>query len=69
MASRWLSSTLDALDRKYSGERALGFSRIGRSETAWFLQEALLEEQTVVPPNAERIQKIKDLIRRVDGAG
>jgi hypothetical protein len=47
----------------------VGFSLIGRSETAWFLQEALLEEQTLVPPDAERIDKLKALIKIVDRAG
>jgi hypothetical protein len=42
---------------------------LGRRETAWFLQEALLEEQTLVPPDAERIRKIKALIKIVDHAG
>jgi hypothetical protein len=69
MATRWLPSTLDALHRKCSTDGAAGFSTIGRRETAWFLQEALLEEQTLVPPDAERIQKIKALIRLVDHAG
>ncbi len=37
-------------------------SKIGRAETSWFLQEALLEEQTFVPPDNERIRKLKDLL-------
>jgi hypothetical protein len=69
MASRWLPSTLDALHRRCDGEGAAGFSKIGRCETAWFLQEALLEEQTLVPPDTERIQKIKALIEIVDRSG
>jgi hypothetical protein len=69
MATRWLPATLDALHRKCSTEGAAGFSMLGRHETAWFLQEALLEEQTIVPPNAERIRKIKALIKMVDHAG
>jgi hypothetical protein len=69
MASRWLPPTLDALHRRCSGEGGVGFSLIGRSETAWFLQEALLEEQTLVPPDAERINKLKALIKIVDRAG
>jgi hypothetical protein len=69
MASRWLPPTLDALHRRCSGEGAVGFSLIGRSETAWFLQEALLEEQTLVPPDAERINKLKALIKIVDHTG
>jgi hypothetical protein len=66
MASRWLPTNLDALQRKCSSDGGAGLSTIGRSETAWFLQEALLEEETFVPPNAERIQKIKALIKLVD---
>ena len=66
MARRWLSSTLDALQRKFDADGAAGFSKIGRCETAWFLQEALLEEQRFVPPDAERIQKLKALIQLVD---
>jgi hypothetical protein len=69
MAGRWLPSTLDALHRKCNTEGAAGFSRLGRCETAWFLQEALLEEQAFVPPDAERIQKIKALIKLVDHTG
>jgi hypothetical protein len=69
MATRWLPATLDALHRKCSTEGAAGFSMLGRRETAWFLQEALLEEQTLVPPDAERIRKIKALIKLVDHAG
>jgi hypothetical protein len=68
MASRYSPSTLDALHRKCSAEGDSFFSRIGRSETSWFLQEALLEEQTVVPRNAERIDKLKALIKLVDRA-
>jgi len=55
------------LQRKCSTDGSDGLSKIGRSETAWFLQEALLEEQTFVPRNAERIQKIKAMIKLVDG--
>ena len=69
MASRWLPSSLDALHRKWSTEDAARLSKIGRCETAWFLQEALLEEQTLIPPDAERIQKIKSLIKLVDYSG
>jgi hypothetical protein len=69
MASRWLSSTLDALHRKYNAEGAKDLSRIGRCETAWFLQEALREEQMVVPPDAERIRKIEGLIELVNHTG
>jgi hypothetical protein len=69
MASRWLPATLDALHRKCSTEGPAGFSKIGRCETAWFLQEALLVEQTFIPPDAERIQKIKALIELVDHTG
>jgi len=69
MASRWLPPTLDALHRKCSSDGVAGFSLIGRAETAWFLQEALLEEQTLVPPDAERISKLKALIKIVDHAG
>lgn len=53
------------MHRKCSSDGGAGLSTIGRSETAWFLQEALLEEETFVPPNAERIQKIKALIKLV----
>ena len=69
MASRWLPSTLDALHRRCNSEEATRLSKIGRCETAWFLQEALLEEQTLIPPDAERIQKIKALIKLVDQTG
>jgi hypothetical protein len=69
MATRWLPSTLDALHRKCSTEGAASFSKIGRRETAWFLQEALLEEQRLVRPDAERIRKIKALIKLVDHTG
>jgi hypothetical protein len=41
-------------------------SKIGRAETSWFLQEALLEEQTFIPPNAERIRKLRTLLDIVD---
>lgn len=66
MASRWLPSDLEVLQRRCSSAGSDGLSKIGRSETAWFLQEALKEEQTFIPPNAERIQKIKALIKLVD---
>ena len=69
MASRWLPSTLDALHRKCHTEGAAGFSKLGRCETAWFLQEALQEEQTLVPPDTDRIRKIKALIKLVDHTG
>ncbi len=69
MASRFTPSTLDALHRRCSAEGDSGFSKIGRSETAWFLQEALLEEQTIIPPDAERISKLKALIKLVGCAG
>jgi hypothetical protein len=69
MASRWLPSTLDALHLRCSTKGAAGLSTIGRHETAWFLQEALQEEQTLVPPDAERIRKIKALIKLVDHTG
>lgn len=66
MASRWLPSNLEALQRKCSTDGSDGLSKIGRAETAWFLQEALQVEQTFIPPNAERIQRIKALIKLVD---
>jgi len=66
MASRWLPSSLDALHRKVTTQGSAKLSTIGREETAWFLQEALLVEQTFIPPNAERIQKLKTLIDLVD---
>ncbi len=66
MARRWLPSTLDALRCKCTAEGNPGFSKIGRAETAWFLQEALLEEQTIVPPDADRIKQLKALIKMVD---
>ncbi|MGD0836844.1 MAG: hypothetical protein ABSB49_09410 [Polyangia bacterium] len=66
MATRWLPSTLDALHRRCSNEGAASLSKIGRRETAWFLQEALFEEQKLVRPDAERIRKIKALIKLVD---
>jgi hypothetical protein len=66
MASRWLPSNLEALHRRCSTDGSDGLSKIGRAETAWFLQEALKEEQTFIPPNSERIQKLKALIKLVD---
>jgi len=69
MASKWLPSNLEALRRKCNTEGAAGLSRIGRSETAWFLQEALLEEEAFVPPDDERIQNLKALIKLVDSQG
>lgn len=69
MARRWLPSTLDDLHRRFSADWTEGLSKIGRRETAWFLQEALLEEETLMPPDVERIQKIKDLIKLVDPGG
>lgn len=66
MASRWLPSSLDDLHRKYSSQDSAKLSTIGRAETSWFLQEALLEEQTFIPPNAERIQKLRALLDIVD---
>ena len=69
MASRWLPSSLDALHRRCSAEGSASLSKIGRAETSWFLQEALLEEQTFMPPDAERIQKLKALLDLVDRRG
>ncbi len=69
MASRWLPSSLDALHRKCNTEGPAGLTKIGRCETAWFLQEALLEEQTFIPPDAERIRRLKALIELVDHTG
>ena len=69
MASRWLPSNLDALHRRCTTEGSASLSKIGRCETAWFLQEALVEEEASGPPDQERIKQIKALINLVDRAG
>ena len=66
MASRWLPSNLDALYFRCTSPGPDRLSKIGRAETSWFLQEALLEEQTFIPPNAERIRKLRTLLDIVD---
>jgi hypothetical protein len=66
MASRWFPSNLDALYRRCTSQGPDRLSKIGREETLWFLQEALLEEQTFIPPDAERIKKLKTMVDIVD---
>jgi len=57
------------LYRRCSTQGSVSMSKIGRAETSWFLKEALLEEETFIPPDADRIRKLKALIDLVDRRG